>query len=664
MSERVRVSPQEDPSRAFLSWLKQYHKDLAKTAVAVKVGEEYKDLSITVPVGEEIEIVSGQDPLGLEILRHSTAHLMAQAVLRLFPEAKPTIGPAIEQGFYYDFATTRPFTEEDLAAIEAEMQKLVKQNLPINHYEKVNARTVRDWYVELNNTYKIEILDELAKAYYQANPNATDFYVSVYSHGDIDTQGYRAVFFDLCRGPHVISTGRLGAFKLLSVAGAYWRGDEKRPMLQRIYGTAFATKEELEHNLQMREEAKRRDHRKLGRELGLFLISPEVGAGLPLWMPKGALVRNALETFLKTELLKRGYWPVYTPHIGKLDLYRTSGHYPYYKDDQFPPIVFGDERGEGEGYLLKPMNCPHHIQIYKAEMHSYRDLPLRLAELGTVYRFEQSGELGGLTRVRGFTQDDAHIFLTPEQLDGEFKATVDLILFVLRTLGLSDYRVRVSLRDPNSDKYVGDPENWEKAQTAILKAVQDLEMDYTVAEGEAAFYGPKLDFLVKDSIGREWQLGTVQVDYNLPERFGLEYIGEDGQAHRPVMIHRAPFGSLERFFGLLIEHFAGAFPVWMAPVQATIIPISERHHDYADEVGKALRAIGARFDVDKRSESMRYKIREAQLQKIPYMLVVGDKEAENREVGVRAQKGGDLGAMPLEAFVEQLKAEAALPTSD
>jgi len=642
MSERVKVSEQEDAARAILSWLKQYHKALAKTAVAVKVGDALLDLTAPVPVGQEMDVISADEPLGLEILRHSTSHLLAQAVLHLFPEAKPTIGPAIENGFYYDFATSRPFTEEDLAAIEAEMQKLVKQNIPVEH-EEISREECIVRYREMGNEFKTEVLEEIPQPQ-----------VTIYRQGD---------FFDLCRGPHVPSTGRLGAFKLLSVAGAYWRGDEKRPMLQRIYGTAFATKEELDHYLEMREEAKRRDHRRLGRELGLFLISPEVGAGLPLWMPKGAIVREALEAFLKTELRKRGYLPVYTPHIGKLNLYRTSGHYPYYKESQFPPIIMDEKGEEEEGYLLKPMNCPHHIQIYKAEMHSYRDLPLRLAEFGTVYRYEQSGELGGMTRVRGFTQDDAHLFLTPEQLDHEFKDTVDLILFVFRTLGLSDFKVRVSLRDPASDKYVGDPENWDKAQSAILKAVQDLGMDYTVAEGEAAFYGPKLDFLVRDSIGREWQLGTVQVDYNLPERFQLEYIGEDGQPHRPVMIHRAPFGSLERFFGLLIEHFAGAFPVWMAPVQAIVIPIAERHHDFAKVVMDTLKAQGMRVDADMRSESMRYKIREAQLQKIPYMLVVGDKEEESRTVGVRAQKGGDLGAMPLDEFVAKLKDEAAIPTA-
>ena len=643
MSAKVQVGAQEDAGRAILSWLKQYHKELAKQAVVVKVGEEFLDLNAPLPVGQEIDVISGDDPLGLEILRHSTAHLLAQAVRHLFPEAQPTIGPAIEQGFYYDFAVPRPFTEEDLAAIEAEMQKLVKQNLPITREEIARAECITR-YREAGNPFKVEILEELPQPH-----------VTIYRQGD---------YFDLCRGPHVASTGKLGAFKLLSVAGAYWRGDEKRPMLSRIYGTAFPSKEELDAYLVQREEAKRRDHRKLGRELGLFMVSPEVGAGLPLWLPKGAIVRHQLETFLRAELTKRGYQPVITPVIGKLDLYRTSGHYPYYKESQFPPILFNEEeQGEEDGYLLKPMNCPHHIIIYKSEMRSYRELPLRLAEFGNVYRFEKSGELGGLTRVRGFTQDDAHIFLQPEQLDREFKDTVELVLFVFRTFGLTDYKVRVSLRDPASDKYVGDPANWDKAQAAILQAVRDMDMNYTVAEGEAAFYGPKLDFLVRDSIGREWQLGTVQVDYNLPERFGLEYIGEDGQPHRPVMIHRAPFGSIERFFGLLIEHFAGAFPVWMAPVQAVVVPIAERHVPYAEEVGAALRALPARVEVDGRNESMRYKIREAQMQKIPYMLIVGDKEAEERTVGVRTQKGGDLGAMPLEAFTAQLAGDTRIPTS-
>jgi threonyl-tRNA synthetase len=643
MSEILKVAANEDAARTILSWLKQYHKELSKTAVAVKCGDDMLDVTAAIPVGQEISIITSADPEGLEIIRHSAAHLLAQAVLHLFPNAKPTIGPAIDTGFYYDFAVDKPFNEDDLIAIEAEMSKLVKQNIPVSS-SIVNRVQLADEYRNNGNPFKAEILDEIS-----------DDEVTVYTQGD---------FSDLCRGPHVPSTARLAAVKLTSVAGAYWRGDEKRPMLSRIYGTAFTTKEELEAYILMREEAKKRDHRKLGRELGLFMISPEVGAGLPLWLPKGAIVRNALETFMKAELTKRGYLPVFTPHIGKLDLYRTSGHYPYYKESQFPPIIFeGDEFKEESGYLLKPMNCPHHIQIYKNEMHSYRDLPLRLSEFGTVYRFEQSGELGGMTRVRGFTQDDAHIFLTPDQLDKEFKDTVDLTLYVLRTLGLSDYRVRVSLRDPNSDKYVGDAANWDKAQAAILKAVEDLDMPYTIAEGEAAFYGPKLDFLVRDSIGREWQLGTVQVDYNLPERFEMEYIGEDGQKHRPVMIHRAPFGSLERFFGLLIEHFAGAFPVWMSPIQATVIPIAERHHEYAQEVYNKLFALPARANADLRSESMRYKIRDAQMMKIPYMLVVGDKEVEDGTVGVRSRTDGDLGAMSLEDFAAKLKIESLPPIS-
>lgn len=640
MGEIVKVGEQEDASRAILSWLKQYHKQLVKSAVAVRVADALLDLTAPLPVGQQLEVIDGEEAAGLEILRHSTSHLLAQAVLRLFPAAKPTIGPAIDSGFYYDFAVERAFSDDDLQAIEAEMAKIVKQNLPIERVEIATA-DCRAQYLEQGNEFKAEIIAEIA-----------DSTVTCYRQGN---------FVDLCRGPHVPSTGRLGVFRLLSVAGAYWRGDEKRPMLSRIYGTAFASKEALDNFITMREEAKRRDHRRLGRELGLFMISPEVGAGLPLWLPNGAIVRNQLETFLKTELSRRGYLPVFTPHIGKLDLYRTSGHYPYYKDSQFPPLVM-EEKGEGEeGYLLKPMNCPHHIQIYKSEMRSYRDLPLRLAEFGTVYRYEQSGELGGLTRVRGFTQDDAHVFLTPQQLDEEFKSTVDLILYVLRTLDLADYKVRVSLRDKDSDKYVGSAENWAKAEAAIISAVKDLGMDYTIAEGEAAFYGPKLDFLVRDSIGREWQLGTVQVDYNLPERFEMEYIAEDGQAHRPVMIHRAPFGSLERFFGLLIEHYAGAFPVWMAPLQAVVIPISERHQQYGAQAAKLLKQQGARVNLDARNETMRLKIREAQLQKVPYMLVVGDKEMEEGTVGVRSRKDGDIGAMLLTEYAKMLQQEAEIP---
>ena len=640
MNQIIKINQSEE-GRAIGSWLKQYHKNELKNAVVLKIDGEYADFGVEITSSmNEVEIVTGDSPEGLNIIRHSAAHLMAQAVIRLFPDAIPTIGPAIENGFYYDFDTPTPITESDLVKIEAEMTKITKENMPIN-CEIVSRDEMISLYTEKGNKYKIEILSELE-----------DEKITFYTQGD---------FSDLCRGPHIGSTGKNGAFKLLSIAGAYWRGDEKNKMLTRIYGTAFATKEELATYLEMVEEAKKRDHKKLGRELGLFLISPEVGGGLPLWLPKGAIVRTQLESFLRTELQKRGYFQVMTPVIGKLDLYRTSGHYPYYKDSQFPPII--DENDE-EGYLLRPMNCPHHIIIYKAEQHSYRDLPFRMAEFGNVYRYEQSGELSGLTRVRGFTQDDAHIFLTPEQLDMEFKDTVNLVLFVFRTLGLNDYRVRVSVREEGSDKYIGDPKNWEVSQNAIIKAVTDIGMDYEIGVGEAAFYGPKLDFLVKDSIGREWQLGTIQVDYNLPERFELEYIGEDGEKHRPVMIHRAPFGSLERFFGLLIEHFAGAFPMWMAPVQVSIIPISERHNEYATTILNKLKKAGLRVKLDDRNESMKYKIRAAQMEKIPYMLILGDKETEENSAGVRSRADGDLGTMPINEVIEKLVTEAKTPSSD
>jgi len=639
MSNIIKINKNE-AGRSIGSWLKQYHKNELKNSVVLKIDGKYADFSTEIENSmDEAEIVSGDSLEGLDIIRHSSAHLMAQAVIRLFPDAIPTIGPSIENGFYYDFDTPTPITEADLQKIEAEMAKIVKENAPIT-CEIVPRVDMIKLYEEKGNPYKVEILSEL-----------TDEYVTFYSQND---------FSDLCRGPHVSSTGKNGAFKLLSIAGAYWRGNEKNKMLTRIYGTAFSTKEELGAYLEMMEEAKKRDHKKLGRELGLFLISPEVGGGLPLWLPKGAVVRNQLETFLRAELTKRGYHQVMTPVIGKLDLYRTSGHYPYYKDSQFPPII--DENDE-EGYLLRPMNCPHHLIIYKAEQHSYRDLPLRLAEFGNVYRYEQSGELSGLTRVRGFTQDDAHIFLTPEQLDQEFKDTVNLVLFVFQTLGLNDYRVRVSVREEGSDKYIGDPKNWELSQNAIIKAVQDIDMDYTIGVGEAAFYGPKLDFLVKDSIGREWQLGTIQVDYNLPERFDLEYIGEDGEKHRPVMIHRAPFGSLERFFGLLIEHFAGAFPMWMAPVQIAVIPISDRHNEYAANIVNNLKTAGLRVTLDDRNESMKYKIRAAQVDKIPYMLILGDKEVESNTVGIRSRVHGDLGTMPTDEAKIKFIDEAKAPSS-
>jgi threonyl-tRNA synthetase len=568
----------------------------------------------------------------LETLRHSTAHLMAQAVCELFPGTKLAIGPPIEDGFYYDVDPPQPITGDDLPRIEERMREIAARDLPIERIElpRIDAlKLVR----ELGQDYKVQIIEEIPE----------EETISFYRQGD---------FIDLCRGPHVERTSQIKHFKLLSIAGAYWRGDARNKMLTRLYGTAWFTEEELQDYLQRMEEAKRRDHRKLGRELGIFLISPEVGSGLPLWLPKGAILRDTLETFLKKEQLKRGYLPVVTPHIGKLDLYKTSGHWYKYQESMFHPIQVEDEE-----YMLKPMNCPHHIQIYKSETRSYRDLPLRLAEFGTVYRYEQSGELGGLTRVRGFTVDDSHIFVTPDQLEDEFKNVVELVLYVFERLGLEEYHARVGLRDPKSDKYVGSDEAWEQAQQAILQAVQHMGIQYTVAEGEAAFYGPKLDFLAKDCLGRMWQLGTVQVDYTLPERFDLEYIGPDGQPHRPVMIHRAPFGSLERLIGILIEHYAGAFPLWLAPVQVIVLPIADRHVPYAQQIRQRLEEEGFRVEVDARNEKTGFKVREAELQKIPYMLVVGDRDMTNQTVSVRKRSAGDQGAVSMEAFIARLREE-------
>jgi threonyl-tRNA synthetase len=568
----------------------------------------------------------------LETLRHSTAHLMAQAVCELFPGTKLAIGPPIEDGFYYDVDPPQPITGDDLPRIEERMREIAERDLPIERIELPRIEALK-LVRELGQDYKVEIIEEIPE----------EETISFYRQGD---------FIDLCRGPHVERTSQLKHFKLLSIAGAYWRGDARNKMLTRLYGTAWFTEEELQDYLRRMEEAKRRDHRKLGRELGIFLISPEVGSGLPLWLPKGAILRDTLETFLKKEQLKRGYLPVVTPHIGKLDLYKTSGHWYKYQESMFHPIQV-----ENEEYMLKPMNCPHHIQIYKSETRSYRDLPLRLAEFGTVYRYEQSGELGGLTRVRGFTVDDSHIFVAPDQLEDEFRNVVELVLYVFERLGLEEYHARVGLRDPKSDKYVGSDEAWEMAQSAILQAVEHMGIQYTVAEGEAAFYGPKLDFLAKDCLGRMWQLGTVQVDYTLPERFDLEYIGPDGQPHRPVMIHRAPFGSLERLIGILIEHYGGAFPLWLAPVQVIVLPIADRHVPYAQQIRRRLEEEGFRVEVDARNEKTGFKVREAELQKIPYMLVVGDRDMQSGTVSVRKRSTGDQGAVSLDVFIARLREE-------
>jgi threonyl-tRNA synthetase len=570
-------------------------------------------------------------------LRHSAAHLLAQAVLELYPGTKLGIGPPIENGFYYDFDLPQPIGEEDLPRIEARMREIAARNLDIVRIE-TSREEARQLIEKIGQVpYKLELLDAI--------PEGET--ISFYQQGD---------FIDLCRGPHVQNTGEIKHFKLLSIAGAYWRGDEHNKMLTRIYGTAFFTEEDLQDYLHRLEEAKRRDHRRLGRELGLFMISPEVGPGLPMLLPKGATIRRVLEEFILQEELKAGYQHVRTPEIANLNLYRTSGHYPYYKDSMYPPMVFE----EGEELILRPMNCPHHFLIYKSEPRSYRDLPLRIAELGTVYRYEKSGELSGLIRVRCFTINDAHVFLRPEQIKAEVQHNIELIQKVYKRLNLTDFWYRLSLRDPdNKQKYIDDDSMWETAETALREALDELGLDYVAVQGEAAFYGPKLDVEVRDCLGREWTISTVQLDFLMAHRFDLEYTGEDGKPHRPVIIHRAPIGSFERMMGFLIEHYAGAFPLWLAPVQVAILPIADRHLEYARQVWERLRAAGYRAELDARRETLGYKIRYHQTQKVPYMLIVGDKEVETQQVAVRSREAGDLGQMHLDALLERLAAETS-----
>lgn len=570
----------------------------------------------------------------LYALRHSAAHLMAQSILQLYPGAKLTIGPPIENGFYYDvdFGDAK-IVEADLEKIEAKMRENASRKLPIVR-EEMSRDEACARIRSLNQApYKVELLADIPEG------DTISFY----------TQGE---FTDLCRGPHVESTDKIEHFKLQTIAGAYWRGNVKNKMLTRIYGTAFESQQELETHLHNLEEAKKRDHRLLGRELGLFMFSPVVGQGLPLWLPNGAVLRETLTEFLKDEQMKRGYSPVVTPNIGNKALYEKSGHIITYKEKMFPFM----EDEDGDTHILKPMNCPFHIEIYRSEMRSYRDLPVRFAEFGTVYRYEQSGELAGMLRVRGFTQDDAHLFVRPDQLLEEFKGVVDLTIFVCEKLGLSDYSVRIGTKDPSSDKYVGSDENWKLAEAAIEQSCKEMNLEYVVSAGDAAFYGPKLDLMLRDALGRTWQMGTVQVDYNLPERFDLEYIGEDGQPHRPIMIHRAPFGSLERMIGLLTEHYAGAFPFWLAPIQIAVLPISDRHVEYAEKVREAIwnRDRKYRVTIDASSERLGKKIVMNQKMKIPFMLVVGDKDIENGTVSVRSREDGDLGARSLGEFVQSL----------
>ena len=586
-----------------------------------------------------VEPLSPGDPRALPVMRHSAAHVMARAVMRLFEGVELAFGPTVGEGFYYDMRASRPITDEDLPAIEVEMRRIIEADEAFERVEVPRAKAI-EIVGGLNQPLKVEHIETgLA-----AHPT-----LSFYRQGE---------FVDLCRGPHVPSPGCIGAVKLTSIAGAYWKGDAANAQLQRLYGTAWFTQEDLDAHLAALEEARKRDHRVLGKQLDLFTTNPLVGSGLVLWMPKGATLRATLESFVREELAARGYEPVYSPHIAKVDLYKISGHYPYYADSQFKPIVMADD----EQYLLKPMNCPHHALIYKARPRSYRELPLRLAEFGTVYRYEQSGELGGMTRVRGFTQDDAHIFCTPEQVEQEVEGCIDFTLKVLESLAFENFRVRLGFRDPNSDKYVGPPERWDEAEAAIERVARRMNLPGCEPEpGEAAFYGPKIDFVVNDSLGREWQLGTVQLDYNLPssERFDLEYIGADNAKHRPVMIHRAPLGSMERFVGVLIEHFAGAFPLWLAPEQVRVIPVSEKSAAYAEAVKARLEAAGLRVGIDQAAEKLGAKIRTAQLEMIPMMAVCGPRDEAAGTISLRDRIDGDLGAMSLEDAIARLRDENA-----
>lgn len=690
--------------------IKEYPAGSSALDVARSIGERLANATIAAEINGQIvdaarplseltdadpiplKLLTTKDAAALGVLRHSCAHVMARAVMRVYEGVGLAFGPTTGNGFYYDFDLKTPISEEDFPRIEAEMEDIIKASEPFERFSLSRDEAIK-FVGAMNQELKTEHI-ETGLAEHES--------LSFYRQGE---------FVDLCRGPHIPDAGRIKAFKLLSVAGSYWKGDSNNRHLQRLYGTAFFDKKDLQAHLDQVEEAKRRDHRVLGKQHSLFTISNDVGQGMALWLPKGATVRALLEDFIKQELIRRGYEPVYSPHVGRVELYEISGHFPYYRDSQFAPI-FGHPAGQlvdnwkqklaenelsekfetdflataqdlgcqfndypksgtndekfayltkwekqQERYLLKPMNCPHHVQMYKAIPRSYRDLPVRLAEFGTVYRHEQSGELNGMLRVRGLTQDDAHLFCTPEQVEQEFKDTLDLVKYVLGSVGLDDYRVQLSKRDPSSDKYVGSPELWDNAEATLRKVLQESGLNFTECEGEAAFYGPKADFMVRDAIGREWQLGTVQLDYNLPERFKLEYVGADNATHRPVMIHRAPFGSLERFVGMLIEHFAAAFPLWLAPEQVRILGLNDEMLAYCDEVKAKLQQAGFRVTIDKQSANVKKKIRDAQLDLIPYMLVVGPKDRDQGGVSVRDRIDGDLGFMTVDDAIAKLVAE-------
>jgi len=614
---------------------KDISEGLARNVLAAKIDGEVVDASRSIENNAKLELLTWKDDDGKSTMWHSSAHLMAEALQHFYPDVKFAIGPPIENGFYYDIDLgDETISEKDFPEIETKMLELAREkNEYIRH--EISKNEALKYYQEKGDEYKLELIEDLK-----------DGEITFYEQGD---------FTDLCRGPHIPNTGYIKAVKLMSIAGAYWRGDENNKQLTRIYGVSFPKQKELKEYLHLLEEAQKRDHRKLGKEMGLFTFSQKVGMGLPLWLPKGAQLRERLENFLKAAQKKAGYVPVMTPHIGGKELYETSGHYAKYGKDSFQPILTPHE---GEEYLLKPMNCPHHCEIYKSEPRSYKDLPLRFAEFGTVYRYEQSGELHGLTRVRGFTQDDAHIFCTPDQVNEEFKKVIDIVLYIFKTLDFKDYTAQVSLRDPEDpDKYIGSKENWDKAEKAIMDAVNDSGLNYVIEEGEAAFYGPKLDFMVRDAIGRKWQLGTIQVDYTLPERFDLEYVGSDNAKHRPIMIHRAPFGSMERFVAVLIEHCAGKFPLWLMPEQVKILPVSDKFNKYAQSVSKQLNNSDIRALVDERSEKVGRKIRDAEVEKMPYMLIVGEEEEAENTVSVRKQGEGDQGSYSIDNFVSLIKNE-------
>ena len=612
---------------------------LARVSLAIEVNGEVWDLARPITEDSSIKILTWNDKNGKSAFWHSSAHLMAEALETLYPGVKFGIGPPIDNGFYYDVDLgDRPFGDDDLLAVENKMKELARRDSVYSRRDVSKAEAL-DYFTKKNDPYKIELINGLE-----------DGKITFYQQGD---------FVDLCKGPHIPHTGFIKAVKLLNVAGAYWRGNEKNKMLTRLYGITFPKQKELEEYLHLLEEAKKRDHRKLGKELELFGFSEKVGMGLPLWLPKGTILRERLEQFMRRAQVKAGYDPVVTPHIGGKALYVTSGHYEKYGKDSFQPIHTPDE---GEEFLLKPMNCPHHCEIYKLKPRSYRDLPIRLAEFGTVYRYEQSGELHGLTRVRGFTQDDAHIFCRPDQVKEEFIKVIDLVLHVFNSLGFENYTAQVSLRDPNNkQKYMGEDHLWDKAEREIQEAADERGLKTVAVQGEAAFYGPKLDFMVKDALGRNWQLGTIQVDYQLPQRFTLEYVGSDNQKHTPVMIHRAPFGSLERFVAVLIEHCAGNFPLWLAPDQIAVLPISERFNDYAKLVFEKLKGQDIRGLLDDRDEKIGRKIRDAETKKIPYMLIVGEREAKEDLVALRKHGQGDQGSVPLQEFVNRFKIECAAP---